>query len=1517
VKKRPRLLIISFVLLCIAGFLWRKTLVLGAVKGLLLMTFGAQHVHYDKMGWEGDAIAIENLSVTGSQFALGVDHLEVRWHLTHIGVVLRHPALHITSHETPRKAGSAAMALKYIVWEVEEGQLQVEQLAPLYFSVAQAENALACFTLAHAPTALEAPAFYGSLTASQGGWELQFVLQEQELSRLMPLWAFWGSEGIWDRAEGAAVAKGKLKLARDFSLYDFSGVAELTHCAFGNTSQGVEIELEQLSMTVQSDASKQLRGRLLVSAAKLCDRNHFPFECTIQQAQCDLNAAQMCQIKAHGELISEGAALPFACTGEGVLQEGLSVDLQLADCEMHLNFQRQSAREALVQVDLKDLSAAMLQRLIAQRFWVDGRANAQFALHFVDCRVQAVEVQHIALTACRLYAEEQGMTLFLNQAQGEKWQLYPGAEYWQLESAALHLQQGECLLHLAKERMLEITRISGDLNIAGGVWRASYLSGLCEGVRGELIVHGSAAPHLAEVLLRREGSQPLEAALVCDVADRTLALQGDVWIGEEKLCVGADFTLVASQLSEFLFAKRYGIALKQGWFEAEELTQPSYGPWIQQHLGEMQLSGKLRLQGQFDLRGINVLVFGSDVLLCDPMVDLFLPTLGDKGARLRLDLAQNQWQGSIPLVDAELHYRDRSLHIDGIQALCHLEAARLSAPTFLAMCEGMRLRGKFDLFFKGRDQIELDLSADECAGSVQSLLKVMGHFPAFHLPPYAISGHFKSGEKGFQLHAKLSAQEAQAKWSLRGALKGLSVDGLEDRPSGTLCEAEAQLLADSATQRFSLEKLRGKWVFPNRFSLDLFMPRLVLDMAAQPLLDFELQLKDRDKKVLELAGRAQLGLGDCWTLAFDERRALLCDTPLNVSSCSYRAHDGMLAFDLAPTFTSTHLVSLERLLSQLDVMPATEMLDSLEGVFHTRISTQDIRQELCVHVESKEVTVAGRRIPHFELDAVHRAHRWQIKRLQADLLSLTAELEHLPDTVALHHVRGKWGQAAFVGSGSFQLRERQGQLSCTVDLATPVPMKLWNSKPLHFAQVEPHTWIVRSTPWHLQHLKEGIPLGALQMGEIKLSGASGTLRSLQFSLKPDLLAKFAEAKLIPGMLSQLQFGEVLQGQAEASWTPQGLTLHGRLRDGEYGYAAQHFTFESIVFRYAQNQLQLKGRTTFHSQALHAGLELHLSEGLSGVVLLADGASSVGIRAEFMAQPEGLRWKRIAGECCGLECSFSESRRDILHGSASIDGGKLFALFPSLQRFKLGSGYSVDGDLVLAKQAMAFKGHIKGEEFELLGVQMHHLQAGIEATPSRIVLSNATIQDRAGTIGLKRIAFEKKKDWELSIPLLSVRDFRPSLMRKVGAPPSPLKPFVIRQGALLDIHANLSHPESLEGVGHLTFSNQEKRGASLFDVPLEKIKNFGLDPGLLTPVQGEVELELRGDKFYFLLLKNAFSEGERSQFYLSPERTLSYIDFNGKVYINLKMRQDVTLKLTEPFTLTIRGNLEKLRYGLKY
>ncbi|NDB86409.1 MAG: hypothetical protein EB127_27480 [Alphaproteobacteria bacterium] len=86
-------------------------------------------------------------------------------------------------------------------------------------------------------------------------------------------------------------------------------------------------------------------------------------------------------------------------------------------------------------------------------------------------------------------------------------------------------------------------------------------------------------------------------------------------------------------------------------------------------------------------------------------------------------------------------------------------------------------------------------------------------------------------------------------------------------------------------------------------------------------------------------------------------------------------------------------------------------------------------------------------------------------------------------------------------------------------------------------------------------------------------------------------------------------------------------------------------------------------------------------------------------------------------------------------------------------------------------------------------------------------------------------------------------------------------------------------------------------------------------GILNPVSGDVDFSIKKGRCLFLELKNSYSQGRRSEFYLSGDN-LAYIDLEGNWHVDLKMKQHVLLKWSESLIVSIRGTLNKPKYSLK-
>ena len=297
-------------------------------------------------------------------------------------------------------------------------------------------------------------------------------------------------------------------------------------------------------------------------------------------------------------------------------------------------------------------------------------------------------------------------------------------------------------------------------------------------------------------------------------------------------------------------------------------------------------------------------------------------------------------------------------------------------------------------------------------------------------------------------------------------------------------------------------------------------------------------------------------------------------------------------------------------------------------------------------------------------------------------------------------------------------------------------------------------------------------------------------------------------------------------------------------------------------------------------------------------------------------------KQIEGKWLGLNFHLQQEKTDNLFlGNVCItDGAQLAASFPKdLFFLKDIQGLELRGLWGNKEGSVTFSGEVFGKELTFKDHLLEDFHAKLDCTLDAISMRDAYLSDRAGTLSIKQLRLLKNKDtdkWHLNIPLVRGKDIRVSNLRTKGSRAPQEKPFNIRNLVFENIQGEVGNLISFTGHGSFNFTNAYKKEFSIFDTPLEMIKNFGFDPGLFTPVSGQVLCELKNGNLSLLDLKNTHSEGMRSQFYLASDLEPSYIDLEGNVCVNLRMKQDVVLKFGEPFALSIHGNIDNPRYKLR-
>lgn len=316
---------------------------------------------------------------------------------------------------------------------------------------------------------------------------------------------------------------------------------------------------------------------------------------------------------------------------------------------------------------------------------------------------------------------------------------------------------------------------------------------------------------------------------------------------------------------------------------------------------------------------------------------------------------------------------------------------------------------------------------------------------------------------------------------------------------------------------------------------------------------------------------------------------------------------------------------------------------------------------------------------------------------------------------------------------------------------------------------------------------------------------------------------------------------------------------------------------------------------------------------------------------------GLRVDRVEGSFAGVDASFypvPETPSPQLLGSIQFDFRKLSDWLPPeagavFRELKMGRGYELKGKLSLDPQNLrqfSFDGICAGRGVELFGYQFNTLLGKAHLDPHSIAISELIISDVAGKLSAPAVLFEEKNTrpetqepyWTLSIPEIHVQELRPSLLLKPGEEKrGPLTPLLIRDLTLHNFGGPLDDPKSYLGEGHLSFINSFKREKTVLDLPSQLFgRLIGLDMELMIPAIGELNFSVHDGFFHLTELKNSYSEGRRSEFFLIETDPVPKMKLNGDLEILIQTKQYVLFKLTEGFMIKVEGTLDNPDFSLQ-
>jgi hypothetical protein len=398
---------------------------------------------------------------------------------------------------------------------------------------------------------------------------------------------------------------------------------------------------------------------------------------------------------------------------------------------------------------------------------------------------------------------------------------------------------------------------------------------------------------------------------------------------------------------------------------------------------------------------------------------------------------------------------------------------------------------------------------------------------------------------------------------------------------------------------------------------------------------------------------------------------------------------------------------------------------------------------------------------------------------------------------------------------------------------------------------------------------------------------------------------------------------------DIEYSQESFILSGSVSDGNYIFKGKEICLKDLRFFSDTNHMDisvvapiLNSQFRIHAKVYPDDMGLTLIEGFE------EGVDERVFYADLKLFSEnGPMVQKIEGNLFGLNFEFlpiNKMDEWVFLGDVKIDADKLYPhvgkdIQELISELKFHKGYELKGEISIKKADLNqafFKGYLKAREFDLAGYVFKTMLSEIYIDKKGLEIKDLKISDQGASIAIGKIKLDFSADGRvfMHIPEIKINELRPTLLAKrVGK--QRLKPFCIKNMVLHDITGNASDEKSITGKGNLHFINTFKEGHKLIDIPIEIISRLGLDIGLLVPVQGELDFSIRNGKVVFTKLKNSFSESKRSYFYLW-NKTESFIDFDGNMHIDIRMKQYVLFKITELFILSIQGSLDKPKCYLR-
>lgn len=434
------------------------------------------------------------------------------------------------------------------------------------------------------------------------------------------------------------------------------------------------------------------------------------------------------------------------------------------------------------------------------------------------------------------------------------------------------------------------------------------------------------------------------------------------------------------------------------------------------------------------------------------------------------------------------------------------------------------------------------------------------------------------------------------------------------------------------------------------------------------------------------------------------------------------------------------------------------------------------------------------------------------------------------------------------------------------------------------------------------------------------------------------------------LISNLKSSGSVEGNISAAVVQGQKGLRIALNNDIYHWADSKYDLRNVVIDYNPHLLKLTGKFVHENTLLNIIATAEAPEYTHGLVTVFEDRQQQQPQGQApspltiywnSATSDGFSISKIQGYLCGISVDLVNDIEFPLNphyhhlvGTVNFDLTNATRLLTSEQAAsiaaaQLGQGYALYGRFALDKSTgksfgdrLYFQGDLLGSSFTCYGYRLSYLTAQLDYQPNQARLTNLSISDACGQIHIPTIDLVVGSDtrWHAAIPQVTIKDLRPSSMESLTPTPSKIKKSItFRQMEINNLQGILGNRNSFTGTGKLNFVNPQKKNFedTIFAIPAELLTRIGLDLGVLTPIRGNIDFDVSDGKIFLRKFKDVYSKKKVSKFQLANTGYQSYIDFDGNVHVQIKMKQyNLVFKLAELFTVTIGGTVHKPTYSLQ-